>query len=197
MAMKKAKKAAERIRTTAKKVAKKVSTKMAARKAPAKKARAKVQPIPKGYHIITPSIVVRGAAEAIEFYKKAFGAKELGRMAGPDGKIMHAEIRIGDSIVMLSDEIPGMGSSAPQTVGGTSSSLMIYTRDVDALFAQAVAAGAKAVMPVGDQFWGDRYGVVSDPFGHRWQLATRKENLTPKEMARRGAAAMSAPPPTA
>lgn len=197
MAMKKAKKTAERIRTAAKKVAKKVSTKMAARKAPAKKTRAKAKPIPKGYHIITPSIVVRGAKEAIEFYKKAFGAKTVGGvMASPDGKVMHAEIRIGDSIVMLSDEFPNMGSSSPQSVGGTSSSLMIYTRDVDALFNQAVAAGATVSMPVADMFWGDRYGVVTDPFGHRWALATHKEDLTPKEMARRAAAAMSAPPPT-
>lgn len=202
MAMKKAtKKAAEKIRTAATKVATKVTSKLAAakkaaaKKAPAKKAK-KAQPIPKGYHIITPSIVVRGAKEAIEFYKKAFGAKEVGgAMPSPDGKILHAEIRIGDSIVMLSDEFPQMGSSSPQTVGGTSSSLMIYTRDVDALFNQAVAAGATAAMPVSDMFWGDRYGIVVDPFGHRWQLATHKEDLTPKEMARRAAAAMSAPPP--
>jgi PhnB protein len=193
MAMKKAtKKAAEKIRTAAKKV----TSKMAARKAaPAKKAK-KAQPIPKGYHIITPSIVVRGAKEAIEFYKKAFGAKAVGgAMESPDGKIMHAEIRIGDSIVMLSDEFPGMGSSAPQAGAATSSSLMIYTKDVDALFNQAVAAGAKVAMPVADMFWGDRYGIVTDPFGHRWQMATHKEDLTPKEMARRAAAAMSAPPP--
>ncbi|HYO53480.1 VOC family protein [Archangium sp.] len=191
MAMKKAKKAAERIRTTTRKVAKKV-----ARKVPAR-ARAKVQPIPKGYHVITPSIVVRGAVEAIEFYKKAFGAKEVSRMPGPDGKILHAEIKIGDSRVMLGDEYPDMGLSSPQTVGGTASSLMIYTRDVDALFNQAVAAGAKVSMPVSDVFWGDRYGKVTDPFGHQWQLATHKENVPPKEMARRAAAAMSAPPQTA
>lgn len=193
MAMKKvAKKAVERIRSAAKKVAKKA----AARKAPAKKAR-KALPIPKGYHVVTPSIVVRGAANAIEFYKKAFGAKELNRMPGPDGKLLHAEIRIGDSIVMLSDEFPemGMGSSSPETVGGISSSLMIYTKDADALFNQALAAGAKVSMPLADMFWGDRYGRVKDPFGHDWQIATHKEDLTPKEMARRAAAAMSGPPP--
>jgi len=191
MAMKKAaKKAVERIRTAAKKVATKVAAKA---KAPAKK-RAKVLPIPKGYHIVTPTIIVRGAANAIEFYKKAFGAKELSRMEGPGGKIMHAEIKIGDSIVMLGDEMPEMGATSPETVGGTSASLMIYTKDVDALFNQAVAAGGKVTMPVADQFWGDRYGRVKDPFGHDWQLATRKENLSAKEMARRGAAAMSAPP---
>ena len=197
MAMKKAtKKAAERIRTAAKKVAKKVTSKIAARKAaPAKKAK-KAQPIPKGYHIITPSLVVRGAKEAIEFYKKAFGAKEVYKsMTTPDGKILHGEFRIGDSIVMYSDEFPDMGSRSPQSVGGVSSSLLIYTRDADALFNQAVAAGAKVAMPIGDMFWGDRYGVVTDPFGHQWQIATHKEDLTPKEMARRAAAAMSGPPP--
>jgi PhnB protein len=188
MATKKTSKAAERIRTVAKKVAKKVAS-----KAPAKR-RAKVQPIPKGYHVITPSLVVRGAAQAIEFYKKAFGAKDLNRMNGPDGKVLHAEIKIGDSIVMLGDEFPNMGAKSPESVGGTSSSLMIYTRDVDALFNQAVAAGAKVSMPVSDMFWGDRYGTVIDPFGHQWQLATHKEDITPKEMARRAAAAMSGPP---
>jgi PhnB protein len=189
MAAKKAKKVAERTRAAVKKAVKTVAKKVA------KKARAKVQPIPKGYHVVTPSITVRGAAEAIEFYKKAFGAKELSRMPGPDGKLMHAEIKIGDSIVMLSDEFPAMGSSSPLTVGGTSASLMIYTKDVDALFNQALAAGAKVTMPLSDMFWGDRYGQVADPFGHKWQLATRKENLTAREMAKRGAAAMSAPPP--
>jgi uncharacterized glyoxalase superfamily protein PhnB len=138
---------------------------------------------------------VRGAANAIEFYKKAFGAKELNRMEGPGGKIMHSEIKIGDSILMVTDEFPEMGSTSPETVGGISSSVMIYTKDVDALFNQALAAGAKVTMPVADQFWGDRYGRVKDPFGHDWQLATRKENLSNKEMARRGAAAMSGPPP--
>jgi uncharacterized glyoxalase superfamily protein PhnB len=193
MAMKKAtKKAAERIRTAAKKV----TSKMAARKAAAPAKKAKAQPIPKGYHIITPSLVVSGAKEALEFYKKAFGAKEVGKaMTTPDGKILHGEFRIGDSIVMYSDEFPNMGSRSPLSVGGVSSSLMIYTRDADALFNQAVASGAKVAMPIGDMFWGDRYGVVTDPFGHQWQIATHKEDLTPKEMARRAAAAMSGPPP--
>jgi len=193
MAMKKLKQAAARAREATRKVAKKVAKKAAA-KAP-KKARKKVQPIPKGYHIVTPSLVVRGAAQAIEFYKKAFGAKELYRMEGPDGKMLHAEIKIGDSIVMVGDEYPDMGASSPQSIGGSASSLMIYTRDVDALFKQAVAAGAKVSMPVSDMFWGDRYGRVTDPFGHQWQLATHKEDIPPKEMRRRAAAAMSAPPP--
>ncbi|HLM46026.1 MAG TPA: VOC family protein [Myxococcaceae bacterium] len=195
MAMKKAaKKAVERIRTAAKKVAKKVAAKA---KAPVKKRAKKALPIPKGYHVVTPSLVVRGAANAIEFYKKAFGAKELNRMDAPGGKLLHAEIKIGDSIVMLTDEFPEMGSSSPQTVGGISASLMIYTKDVDALFNQALAAGATVSMPVSDMFWGDRYGRVKDPFGHDWQLATHKEDLTPKEMNRRAAAAMSGPPPGA
>lgn len=195
MAMKKAaKKAVERIRTAAKKVAKKVAAKA---KAPVKKRAKKALPIPKGYHVVTPSLVVRGAANAIEFYKKAFGAKELNRMDGPGGKLLHAEIKIGDSIVMLSDEFPEMGSSSPQTVGGVSASLLIYTKDVDALFNQALAAGATVSMPLSDVFWGDRYGRVKDPFGHDWQLATHKEDLTPKEMNRRAAAAMSGPPPGA
>ncbi|WP_235217016.1 VOC family protein [Archangium violaceum] len=202
MAMKKAtKKAAEKIRTAAKKMAGKVTSKVAAakkaaaKKVPAKKAKA--QPIPKGYHIITPSLVVKGAQEALEFYKKAFGAKEVGKaMTTPDGKILHGEFRIGDSIVMYSDEFPGMGSRSPLSVGGISSSLLIYTRDADALYNQALATGAKVAMPIGDAFWGDRYGIVIDPFGHQWQIATHKEDLTPKEMARRAQAAMSAPPPT-
>jgi PhnB protein len=191
-AKKKISKAAGAVRAAIGKATRKVAGKVAGKVAP--KRRAKVQPIPKGYHVVTPSIVVRGATEALEFYKKAFGAKELARMPGPDGKVLHAEFKIGDSIVMLSDEFPQMGSSSPQTVGGTASSLMIYTRDVDALFNQAVAAGAQAAMPVSDMFWGDRYGKVVDPFGHHWALATRKENVSAKEMARRATSSMSAPP---
>jgi PhnB protein len=196
MAMKKAvKKAAQKVKSAAKKVAAKAAKKVASKASAKKAARKKALPIPKGYHVVTPSIVVRGAAEAIEFYKKAFGAKELSRMPGPDGKLLHAEIRIGDSVVMLGDEFPNMGATSPLSLNGKASSLMIYTKDVDALFNQAVAAGAKVAMPVADMFWGDRYGIVTDPFGHRWQMATHKEDLTPKEMARRAAAAMSAPPP--
>ena len=137
---------------------------------------------------------MRGADEAITFYKNAFGAKEKTRMPGPDGKLMHAELVIGDSVVMLSDEFPDMGSKAPQTLGGSASSLLIYTRDVDALFERAVSAGAKVQMPVADMFWGDRFGKVEDPFGHIWQLATHKEELTPREMQKRMAAQMSGPP---
>jgi len=159
----------------------------------AAKVRAKVQPIPKGYHVVTPHLVVRGADAAISFYKSAFGAKDKGRMASPDGKIMHAEIQIGDSRVMLSDEFPEMGSRSPQTLGGTPSSLMIYTRNVDALVAQAEQAGAKVTMPPADMFWGDRYAKVQDPFGHEWALATHKEDLSVREMQKRAATAFSAP----
>ncbi|MFN7132714.1 MAG: VOC family protein [Myxococcales bacterium] len=166
--------------------------KKAARKV-AKKAR-RAQPIPKGFHTATPSLIVRGAADALEFYKNAFGAKELSRMADPSGKVMHAEIRIGDSIIMLGDEFPEMGARGPQSIGGTGSSVMLYTKDVDALFERAVKAGAKVLMPVANMFWGDRYGRVEDPFGHQWQLATHIEDLTPKEMAKRAQAAFSAPP---
>jgi uncharacterized glyoxalase superfamily protein PhnB len=171
---------------------KKAAKKVTARKPAAK--RAKALPIPKGYHIITPAIVVRGASEAIAFYKNAFSAKERSRMPMPDGRLMHAEIQIGDSRIMLSDEFPEMGAKSPQTLGGAPSSLLIYTKNVDALFEQAVKAGAKVTMPVADMFWGDRYGTVEDPFGHQWALATHKEDLSTREMNKRAAAMMSAPP---
>jgi PhnB protein len=154
----------------------------------------KVKAIPDGYHTVTPYLIVKGAAAALEFYKKAFGAEELYRMPGPDGMVAHAEIQIGTSRVMLSDEFPEMGAKSPQSLGGVASNLMLYTRNVDALVEQAVKAGAKLPMPVADMFWGDRYAKVEDPFGHQWQLATRKENLSPKQMAKRAAAAMSGPP---
>jgi PhnB protein len=157
-------------------------------KAPAKK---KVAPVPAGYHTVTPYLVCRGAAEAIEFYKKAFGAKEKMRMPMPDGKIGHAELKIGDSHIMLGDEQPERGASAPQTVGGTPVAVFLYVPNVDKVFAQAVAAGATVEMPLENMFWGDRYGKLSDPFGHKWSLATHIEDLSPKEMAKRGAAAMA------
>ncbi len=142
--------------------------------------------IPKGYHTITPSLVVKGADRAIEFYKKAFGGEEVLRMAGPDGKsVMHAEIRIGDSIFFVGDEAPNMGCRAPQSLGGSTGVLHLYVHDADAAFKKAVAAGAKEVMPVADAFWGDRYGQVEDPFGHRWGLATPKDELTPEEVRQR------------
>ena len=163
--------------------------KKATKSKPAKSAKKKVAAIPPGYHSVTPYIVCRGAARAIDFYKKAFGAKERLRMDMPDGNIAHAELQIGDSIVMLGDENPQMGATAPETVGGTASGLFIYTKDVDAAFAKATAAGAKTDMPPTDMFWGDRYCKLTDPFGHKWSMATHIEDLSPKEMARRGAEA--------
>jgi uncharacterized glyoxalase superfamily protein PhnB len=142
--------------------------------------------IPDGYHTLTPALTVKDGAKVIEFYKHAFGAKEVMRMLGPDGKtLMHAEIKIGDSTFMLGDEQPGMGCQAPTTVGGPTSSLYVYVPDVDAAFKQAVGAGAKVIMPVTDMFWGDRYGQVEDPAGHRWGLATHKEDVPPEEMQKR------------
>jgi uncharacterized glyoxalase superfamily protein PhnB len=137
---------------------------------------------PAGYHTVTPSIIVRGAADAIEFYKRAFGAEEVARMEGPDGKVMHAEIRIGDSTVMLGDENPQWGASSPLSTNGISSSLHLYVDDADAAFERALRAGAKVRYPLEDAFWGDRYGKVTDPFGHEWGIATRVKDLTPEEM---------------
>ena len=143
-------------------------------------------PIPQGFHTITPSLVVRDAAKAIDFYKKALGAQELVRMPSPDGKIMHAELKIGDSIIFLADEMPMPGSvKSPQTLGGCTSSLQIYVPDVDQTFKQAVSAGCKETMPVADQFWGDRWGSFSDPFGHIWGVGTHKEDLTAEEIGQR------------
>ncbi len=145
-----------------------------------------VKPIPEGNHSITPYLVVKDAARAIEFYKRAFGAEELGRMTGPGGRgVMHAEIKIGDSRVMLSDEFPGAGCSSPQSLGGTTCQLYLYVPDVDSAYQQAVSAGASADMPVSDMFWGDRFGKLSDPFGHEWALATRKEDVSPQELKKR------------
>jgi len=145
-----------------------------------------VKPIPNGFHTVTPHLVVKGASAAIEFYKKAFGAEELSRLAAPGGQtIMHAQIKVGDSIIMLVDEFPQMGCKGPLTLGGTAVFLHLYVENADAAFARAVAAGATSVMPVNDMFWGDRYGVVTDPFGHAWSLATHKEDLTPGQIAER------------
>jgi PhnB protein len=145
-----------------------------------------VKPIPDGYHTVTAMLTVRDGAAAIDFYKRAFGAQELMRMPGPDGRtLMHAEIKIGDSIVMLSEEQPGMGCRAPASAGGPTGAQLLYVPDVDAAFKRAVEAGAKVVMPVSDMFWGDRFGTVDDPSGHRWSMATHKEDLEPEEIARR------------
>ncbi len=145
----------------------------------------RVKPIPDGYHTVTPYLIVRNADRAIDFYKRAFGARELMRMPGPDGKVMHAELKIGDSIVFLSDEFPERGHHSPESLGGTGGSIFLYVRDVDAAFKRAIDAGARVVMPLADMFWGDRYGQLADPFGHEWGLGTHKEDLTPREIARR------------
>ena len=146
----------------------------------------KVKPIPQGYHSVTPYLCVNDAAHAIEFYQKAFGAKEVNRMKNPAGKIAHAELKIGDSTLMLADEMPQTGVRSPQSLGGTSSSIFLYVEDCDAVFHQAVSAGAKGDMPPADMFWGDRFGKLTDPFGHSWNLATHKEDVAPDEMERRG-----------
>ena len=140
------------------------------------------QAIPKGLHTVTPSLVVAGAAKAIDFYKKALGAEELMRFPGPDGKIMHAEIRVGDSVIMLGDEMPDQGAKGPKAYGGTSVSFFVYGENVDAAWKRAVDAGAKPVMPLADQFWGDRTGCLEDPFGHHWWLAQHIQDLTPEEI---------------
>jgi PhnB protein len=169
--------------------------------APAKKAAAKAKPaakkakskrkvaaIPKGFRSLTPYLIVRNAAAALGFYAKAFGAKETLRMHGPGDSIMHAEIRIGDSMLMISEENPDWGSKSPLTLGGNATHVMIYSKDADAFVAKAVAAGCTVEMPVTPMFWGDRYGKISDPYGHQWSIATHVEDVGPKEMKRRAEA---------
>ena len=150
------------------------------------------KPIPEGYHTITPYLAVDDAAEAIEYYQEAFGAKERVRMNAPDGKIGHAELEIGDSLVMLSDPFPQATTKSPSELGGTSASVFMYVEDVDATVKQAVDAGATVTMEVSDQFWGDRFGSVVDPFGHQWSIATHVEDLSPEEIAERAKSAMAA-----
>ena len=150
------------------------------------------QPIPEGYHTLTAYLAVDNASEAIEFYKQAFGAKEGVRMDAPDGKIGHAELQIGDSRVMLSDPFPHASTRPPKELGGTTMGVFMYSEDVDAAVKQAVDAGATVVMEPEDMFWGDRFGTVSDPYGHVWSIATHKEDLTPDEIAERGQEAMAA-----
>ena len=146
---------------------------------------AAINKIPKGFHTVTPALTVRNAAEAITFYKEALGAEELVRMSGPDGKITHAELKIGDSIIFLGDEIPNMGNKSPQTLGGNSGSLFLYVEDVDQFYQRAVHAGAKSTMPPTDMFWGDRYGTFIDPYGQSWGVGTHVEDLTGEETAER------------
>jgi PhnB protein len=148
------------------------------------------KPIPEGYRTATPYLIVKGAADAIEFYKKAFGAVEMLRMADPQGRVGHAEIKIGDSVIMLADEHPAMGYRGPRSLGGSSVSILLYLEDVDRVFERAVKAGAKAHRPVTNQFYGDRSGTLEDPFGHVWTVATHVEDVPPEEMKRRAQAAM-------
>jgi PhnB protein len=147
-----------------------------------------VKPIPKGYHSVTPYLCIKGAAEAIEFYKRAFNAEESSRFLTPTGEIGHAEIRIGDSTIMLADEYNEMAFRSPSMLGGSSVGLLVYVDDVDNLFAQAVNAGAKVISPAQDQFYGDRSGELEDPFGHVWFLATHVEDVSPEEVRRRAEA---------
>jgi PhnB protein len=151
-----------------------------------------VQPIPEGYNTVSPYLAVDDAEKAIEYYKKAFGAEETVRMNGPDGRIGHAELKIGDSHIMLSDPFPQSSTKPPTELGGTSASIFMYVEDVDAVVEKAVDQGATVTMEVEDQFWGDRFGSITDPFGHNWSIATHVEDLTPEEIEERGKAAMAA-----
>jgi PhnB protein len=146
------------------------------------------KPIPDGYHSVTPYLIINGATAALDYYTRAFGAIELFRMPAPEGKIGHAEIKIGDSPIMLADECPEMGYKSPQSLGGSPVSIMIYVDDVDTVFKQAIAAGGKEQRPVKDQFYGDRSGTLEDPFGHVWHVATHTEDVSPEEMERRAKA---------
>jgi len=151
-----------------------------------------VKPVPEGYHTLTPYLAVDDASEAIDYYKKAFGAEERVRMNGPDGKVGHAELAVGDSLIMLSDPFPQASTRPPHELGGTSASVFMYVEDVDAVVKKAVDAGASVTMAVEDQFWGDRFGTITDPFGHVWSIATHVEDLSPQEIEERGKAAMAA-----
>jgi len=151
-----------------------------------------VKPIPDGYHTVTPYLAVEDAAAAIDYYKKVFGAKERVRMDAPDGKIGHAELEIGDSLVMLADAVPQFSTRAPTEVGATTASIFLYVEDVDTVVKGAVDAGATVLMEVADQFWGDRFGTVQDPFGHQWSVATHVEDVPPEEIEERAKAAMAA-----
>ena len=153
-----------------------------------------VRPIPEGYHSLTPYLVVEDASKAIEFYKEAFGAEEVVRMPGPDGKIAHAELQFGDSKLMLSDPFPQSDVQPPTQRGGPTASVFMYVEDVDATFEQAQRGGANVVSELEDMFWGDRFGTLSDPFGHVWSIATHKEDLSEEEMAERSKTAMAEMP---
>ncbi|TLX82075.1 MAG: VOC family protein [Thaumarchaeota archaeon] len=150
-----------------------------------------VKKIPEGYHSITPALIVKNGDAAIEFYKKGFGAEERSRMKSPDGRVAHAELKLGDSVFMLSDEYPEMKCQSPNSIGGSQVSMYVYVEDVDSLFDKAVTAGAKVLDPVKDQFWGDRHGRLEDPFGHLWSIATHKKDLSEEEMKSAAEAAFS------
>lgn len=150
-----------------------------------------VKPIPEGYHSITPALTCRDAARAIDFYKAAFGATEIMRMASPDGKVMHAELKIRDSVFFIADEFPGMSAAPSMSAPNKGSYLFLYVENVDAVFGKAAANGSRVEMPVTDMFWGDRYGKLTDPFGHQWGIATHIEDVAPEEMKRRSAAWMA------
>ncbi len=151
----------------------------------------KVQAVPTGFHTLTPHLVVRNAAQAIDFYEKAFGAQLLNKALTPDGKVMHALLKVGDSLLMLNDEFPEMGALSPLSSGGSAVTLHLYLENVDAAFSRAISAGAAVKMPLMDQFWGDRYGVVSDPYGHQWSMATHVRDMSQEDMAK----AMKEAPP--
>ena len=150
-----------------------------------------VKPIPDGFHTITPHIVCRDAAKALEFYREAFGASEIHRALTPDGKIMHAAMKIGNSMLMVVDEFPEWKCLGPQSIGGTGVTMHMYVEDADALYNRAVKAGAKVTMPINDAFWGDRYGQIQDPFGHSWSIATHTHDYTPEQMGERMKAQMA------
>jgi len=156
-----------------------------------------VKAVPPGFHTLTPHLVVRNAEQALEFYKNAFGAEVLHVAHMPDGKVMHASLRIGDSMLMLNDEFPDYGTLSPLSTGGSAVTIHIYTENVDAAFNRAVSAGAQVKMPLADQFWGDRYGVVVDPFGHKWSLGAHIKDMSPEEMQREQDRAMAAMKKTA
>jgi PhnB protein len=164
-------------------------------KAAARPSAKTVSPVPAGYHTATPYLTVNDGAGALAFYKRALGAREVMRMDAPGGKIGHAEIRIGDSVIMLSDEFPGTSTKAPTSLGGTTGSVMLYVPNVDAAFKKAVDAGCKSIMAPADMFWGDRFGKLEDPYGNQWGVATHKEDVPPRQMAERARAAMAAMAP--
>lgn len=193
---KKKKRKAEKAAKAAKKVTKLRVVKKKAAKKTTRKAAKKVSAIPAGFHTVTPYLTVADGVAALALYKRAFGAKELMRLGTPEGRLMHAEIKIGDSIIFVSDEFPGADTQSPAALGGTSTTIHLNVRAIDKAFAQAIEAGCTAVMAPADMFWGDRFGKLKDPFGHSWSLAQHIEDVPPKEIAKR-AAAMFPPPPAA